>query len=52
MKGPNNAASLNKSSSSGAASGDAEHPPGKDVPDMTSPDAKNDLPSEQPAESK
>jgi len=56
MKGPNDAASPNTSSSSGAASGDPEHTPtnriGKDVPDMKSPGAKSDLPAEQPAETK
>ena len=55
MKGPNNAASSSESSS-GAASGEGEHPPtnriGKSVPDMKSPNAADDLPAEQPVESK
>jgi hypothetical protein len=56
MKGPNDAASPNTSSSSGAATGEGEQPPtnriGEEVPDMKSPGAKSDLPSEQPAQSK
>ena len=55
MKGPNDAAS-STNSSSGAASGEGEHPPtnriGKAVPDMKSPSATDDLPAEQPAQSK